>query len=227
MDLTESLTKLTVKQLLESVAGEISVPRHFRKSKAALTTFIIEHLTPTLERKLHDLLATCTAPKAPALVRKRKWEEDLDSSRKASRLDSDDSEDSGEFLELPSAAVRKSCYRKFYEATSNRALEHVVCAVCARERGHQSDRVSSIALDEIPSPACLFPGQPHQKHTLFDGMLLQPEGVMRQGERSFAANACATYERRRNSPPSSHLPTVSGWEPCRWNWGASLSQNSY
>ena len=186
MRLTDVFTKLTLEQLRASVAGEIVVPRPIRKTKAALTAFITERLTPTLEKKLYDLLATRTAPRASASVRKRKREDHVPSTRKAYRLDSDDSEDPTEFLELPSEAVRKSCYRQFYEATSNAALALVVCAVCARERGLVPDDVSSIPLAKIPSPSRLIPGQPHQQHTLFNGMLLQPEGIERRGDRSVA-----------------------------------------
>ena len=123
MPLPDAFRKLTVKQLLESVAGEIVVPRPIRKTKAALTAFITEHLTPTLERNLYDLLATRTTTQTPAAVRKRKREDHPPPTRKASRPDPDDSDESGEFLELPSEAVRKSCYREFYEATSNAAVE--------------------------------------------------------------------------------------------------------
>lgn len=192
MRLTEVFTELTAKQLLAGVAGEIVVPRPIRKTKAALTTFITKRLTPALEKNLHDLLATHATPQTPAPAQKRKREDHSHPTRKAPRLDPDDlndPEDSGEFLELPSEAVRKSCYQKFYEATSNAALELVVCAVCARERDRQSDRVSRMALDKIPSPSCLIPGQAHQQHTLFDGMLLQPEGIAHQGGCA-VANIC-------------------------------------
>lgn len=190
MRLTEAFAKLTLKQLLDSAVGEIVVPRPIRKTKAALTAFITEHLTPNLEKNLQDLLAIRTAAKTAApSIRKRKREDQPPSTRKASRLDPEDSEDSGEFLELPSEAVRKSCYREFYQATSNAALELAVCAVCARERGYQPDKVSQLPLGEIPSPSRLTPRQPHHQHTLFDGMLLQPEGVTYQGER-LVANVC-------------------------------------
>lgn len=189
MRLTEAFEKLTVKQLLVSIAGEIVVPRPIRKTKAALTTFITEHLTPTLEKRLYDLLATHTTAQASASVRKRRREDHPSSTRKVSRLDPDDPEDTGEFLELPSAANQKSCYRQFYEATSNTALELVVCAVCARERGRKPDDVTSMTLDKIPSPSRLVPSQPHQQHTLFGGMLLQPEGITHQGERP-TVNIC-------------------------------------
>lgn len=159
------------------------------KNKAALTTFITEHLTPSLEKKLYDLLVTHTAARAPAPVRKWKREDHESSTRKATRLDSDESEDLGEFLELPSEAVRKLCYCEFYLATSNAELKLVVCAVCGRERDQWPDKVSQPDLKEIPSPSRLAPQQLHPKHTLFDGMLLQPEGLV-QRDGYTAANVC-------------------------------------
>ena len=68
MHLTEAFTKLTIKQLLECALGEIVVPRPIRKTKAALTTFITEHLTPTLENNLHDLLVTRSTAQALAPI---------------------------------------------------------------------------------------------------------------------------------------------------------------
>ena len=80
-------------------------------------------------------------------------------------------------MELPSDAALKSCYRQFYEATSNTTLEHTVCAVCTRKRGCRLDGVSDICLEDIPSPSRLVPHQPHLDHTLFGEMLLAPEGI--------------------------------------------------
>ena len=77
MRLSEVFAKLTSKQLLEGSAGEVVIPRPFRKTKAALTGFIAEHVTPTLEKKLYDLLAKRTTAQAPAPVRKRKREDHL------------------------------------------------------------------------------------------------------------------------------------------------------
>lgn len=91
--------------------------------------------------------------------------------------------------QLPSDATLKSCYRQFYEATSNTALEHTVCAVCARERGCQVDGIENVNLEDIPSSSRLVPRQSHPSHTLFDGMLLSPEGVVHQEGRS-VANIC-------------------------------------
>ena len=95
-------------------------------------------------------------------------------------MDTDELRDKGYFLELPSETVLKSCYRQFYEATSNAAPEHIICAVCARKRGCRLDSVSKFGLNDIPSPTRLVPDQPHPNHTLFQGMLLALEGVIRQ-----------------------------------------------
>ena len=149
--------------------------------------FILENLTPEVERSLRDKLAARTSSGPGTSLRKRKREEPQQApTRKSSRLDADEPNDDGAFLELPSEAVLKSCYRQFYKATSNAALELVVCAVCARERGHQTDSVSDFNLEDIPSPTRLAPLHPHPDHSLFDGMLLAQEGVIRQEGKSIA-----------------------------------------
>ena len=155
-----------------------------------LNKFILENLTPEVEKNLCEklLARTSTQPETP-LLRKRKRDEPVPTpTRKTSRIDADEPND-GEFLELPSDAVLKSCYRQFYDATSNAALEHVVCAVCARESGRKLSDVLEVNLEDIPSPSRLAPHQPHPDHALFDGMLLSPEGIIRQEGRTIA-NIC-------------------------------------
>ena len=81
------------------------------------------------------------------------------------------------FLEPPSDNTIKSCYRQFYDATSNSALMLSICAVCGRERGHHPDKVTTLNLNDIPSPSRLAPSVPHNQQSLFAGMLLEPHGV--------------------------------------------------
>jgi hypothetical protein len=83
------------------------------------------------------------------------------------------------------------------------ALEQVVCAICACERGHQLDGVSDFTLENIPPPMYLVPHQPHPDHTLFDGMHLAPEGVICQEGRSIT-NIC--YGCLGDLKKSSQLP---------------------
>ena len=51
MHLADVFKKLTCEQLWASVAGEVVVPHPNQRTKAALTAFITEHLTPTIEKK--------------------------------------------------------------------------------------------------------------------------------------------------------------------------------
>lgn len=190
MDLSDVLSKLRIRDILDA-AQQLSVPRPCQQKKSVLTNFVLENLTPEIEKSLRDRLATrASAPaKTPATSRKRKRDEPLpNTTRKSSRIDTDEADD-GEFLELPSEAVVKSCYHQFYEATSNSALAHAVCAVCAREKSRRHDGIESVDLEDIPSPLRLAPHRSHPGHTLYDGMLLSPEGVARQGGRS-VANVC-------------------------------------
>lgn len=184
------VSKLLAKDILAAAKGKLTIPRAVRNRKATLTDFVVANLTPALEGSLHELLTRQPQPSAATATtdRKRKRGDEPQTTRKASRPDTDEP-NTGEFLDLPSEAIRKSCYRQFYEATSNAALKLAVCAVCGRERDCQSDGVSSLDVKEIPSPSRLAPQQSHPKHTLFDGMLLQPEGLVRRGDRLFA-NTC-------------------------------------
>ena len=186
MDLSDVLASLSIREIREAV-HQLSVPAPCRKKKDVLTSFVLGNLTPEVEKSLRDKLVTRTSTAPGTPLRKRKRDEPQPTTtRKSSRIDADVPVDDGEFLELPSGAILKSCYRQFYEATSNAALEHAVCAVCARERACQLDGVSTINLDEIPSPLRLVPHQSHPNHSLFHGMLLAPEGISRRDERLIA-----------------------------------------
>lgn len=194
--LSDVLSSLTVREIWDAV-HQLVVPSPYRRKKEVLAKFILGNITPEVERNLRDKLAARTAAKSAKSgstttpLRKRKRDEpQATTTRKSSRIDADAPSDDGEFLELPSDTVLKSCYRQFYEATSNCALEHVICAVCARERGYQADGVTTIDLEHIPSQSRLEPHQPHPDHTLFDGMLLAPEGINRQGARPIANICC-------------------------------------
>lgn len=189
MHLSDVISSLSMREIWDAI-HQLVVPTPYRRKKDVLTGFILRNLTPEVEKNLRDKLATQTSTKPRTPLRKRKRDEpEPTTTRKSPRVDTDKPDDDGEFLELPSDAVLRSCYRQFYEATSNAALEQVICAVCARERGCQPDGVLNIDIEAIPSPLRLVPHKPHPDHTIFDGMLLAPEGVIRQGGRS-TVNIC-------------------------------------
>ncbi|KAI9069330.1 hypothetical protein FKP32DRAFT_1559926 [Trametes sanguinea] len=84
----------------------------------------------------------------------------------------------GVFLAMPTPARLRECYRQFYRATSQAAVETAVCAVCARSVLVAEVGVSRLRLRDIPHRERLIPQRSHAAHTLFLGMLLEPAGVM-------------------------------------------------
>ena len=133
MRLSEVLSSLPVREILDATTRQLAIPGICRKKKDVLTRFILENLTPDVERNLRDRLAARTSTKPGTWLQKRKRDDSQPTpSGKWSRLDAAEPNDDGYFLELPSDTVLKSCYRQFYEAMSDAALEHVVCAVCRR-----------------------------------------------------------------------------------------------
>ena len=89
-----------------------------------------------------------------------------------------DSNSSNVFLELPTDAERKQCYAHFYDATSNTAVEHCICGVCARECGVLDDSIIAMPLSLMPNSYRLIPSRPHVAHDLYGGRLLDPEGII-------------------------------------------------
>ncbi|KIK80724.1 hypothetical protein PAXRUDRAFT_71646, partial [Paxillus rubicundulus Ve08.2h10] len=96
--------------------------------------------------------------------------------------------DSLEFLRLPTDEEKRKCYRRFFEATSKKALASAVCGVCARECGAMDEKLTTWRLTEIPNVERLIPNFHHPAHDLFEGKLLAPEGVC-HGE-SVMVNVC-------------------------------------
>ena len=75
----------------------------------------------------------------------------------------------------------KSCYRRFYNATSNCTLELTVCGVCIHNISIQNDRPTLWHVNKLPNSHCLLPLSPHPAHTLFNGLLLEPDSVEANG----------------------------------------------
>ena len=84
----------------------------------------------------------------------------------------------------------KECYRQFYNATSNAAVRLVVCAVCACELNMQSDGVTECHLSALPNSQCLIPKYTHPAHDLYDGQLLEPQGIVRSGDGVLVVRVC-------------------------------------
>lgn len=81
------------------------------------------------------------------------------------------------FLRPPTQRTREECYARFYQATSNAAVEICVCAVCGRESSVKADEVLMMPLSLLPNSHRLVPKESHGAHNLFEGKLLEPGGV--------------------------------------------------
>ena len=215
----DDVSRLDIRAILAAARGHLTVPAHVRRPKSVLTRFVVDNMSPELSVSLGASLTAQDGNRAgrTSKLKRRRKEVDIP-SRKVARVAVDDTEDdtnddmdddtvTNDFLELPSDEVVRDCYRQFYEATSNSALKMAICAVCARERDYYPDKVTTVRLQDIPSPSRLFPSSPHDQHLLFNGMLLEPQGISIVGDRSIASvcGECLT-DLRKGSP---HPPKFS------------------
>ncbi|OCH88801.1 hypothetical protein OBBRIDRAFT_813456 [Obba rivulosa] len=81
-----------------------------------------------------------------------------------------------DFMQCPSPDDVKACYQQFFDATSAANLTQVVCGVCAREVASKTSKL--IKLYDLPHRERLAPSIRHVAHTLYDGCLLEPAGVV-------------------------------------------------
>ncbi|KAG8690963.1 hypothetical protein FRC09_011779 [Ceratobasidium sp. 395] len=90
------------------------------------------------------------------------------------------------FLDLPSDPNRMRCYVEAYNATLNAALEHRICAVCARLRLATEGEFSQINVLDIPNRRRLRPHTPHPDHVLTQDCLLELKGCHGNGPNPLA-----------------------------------------
>ena len=172
----EDLARLTIAEIFSVVKDFMQVPRPLRRRKDVLIPYVMEHADGPLRGALEEAVRSRT-PDQPL---KRKRADTQFQTRKAQRATEteQDVHDVSRFLELPSKSSIHGCYEDFYNATSNAALETLVCGICAREVSVQNDGLSTIDIQDLPTRR-LTPQVPHPAHVKFrGGMLLEPQGVV-------------------------------------------------
>jgi len=165
---------LTIKELLALMKGRVTFTRQERDRKELLIKCIYQSAAPQDFEMLRQ-----------AALNKEKAKETSSAYRASKRKRAPSmSHDHGErlFMELPTNAERNACYARFYDATSNAAVETCICAVCAQERAVVEDSVMGMPLSLIPNAARLAPNRKHSAHDLYAGKLLEPEGIVSEGE---------------------------------------------
>jgi hypothetical protein len=70
------------------------------------------------------------------------------------------------------------------------ALQQAVCGICSRRLNRREYEIQALPLDKIPSLHRLTPHQSHPKHTLYNGALLEPEGVDDEHSSRIMVNTC-------------------------------------
>lgn len=180
------LNTLTIPELSALVKNRLAIPRDSRTSKQLFIEFVLDNAAPDLQISIRDAITAKASKKSEdQRQRKRKRNEAQNFRRRtAARVEAeiDEVRDISKFLELPDEARVKECYRQFYNATSNAAVRLVVCAVCAREVNVQSDSVIECHLSALPNSQRLIPKHAHPAHDLYDGRLLEPQGIVRSGD---------------------------------------------
>jgi hypothetical protein len=90
-----------------------------------------------------------------------------------------------DFMQSTPQGRMNDILREFIERTGNDALKTEVCASCAREL--EACKFMKIHIEHIPNANLLKPIVPHPKHELFDGLLLERQGVEQDSQ---VANLC-------------------------------------
>jgi hypothetical protein len=99
--------------------------------------------------------------------------------------------DETKYLEKVGVDEVKSCYRAFFEGTSNKALKMDICGVCAREVfvNNLGEEIQVFYVQDIPNVDRLRCKRPHQAHFLVDGKLLTKEGT-HETDKGLMVNVC-------------------------------------
>jgi hypothetical protein len=89
--------------------------------------------------------------------------------------------------------------RSFHNATNMSAVEEAICGVCARRLNKRTYEVKRVSIDLIPNIHRLKPVKEHSKHDLFEGALLEPEGVDTEHQSKTVVNICIECHKSLNS----------------------------
>jgi hypothetical protein len=95
-----------------------------------------------------------------------------------------------DFMRAPSETVIKDALSSFIDKTNNAAVTMGSCACCARE--WNCEDLYQYHVDNIPNRRHLSPSKPHPKHDLFNGALLYPPAINRDG----IADICSECEKQ-------------------------------
>jgi hypothetical protein len=162
------LTKVEILGVLEHQG--VNIARDSQRDKSTLLQIIWEQSDDVL-RALHS-----ASESKKLATRKRRNEHKQDQRQaKRQRIEDEENDKIRDLLTLPSEEEINQCYRAFLEATSNAALQMLVCVSCARELHHSDGQFQF--LDTLQYSHRLIPKYPHPAHSTIESMLLVTEHI--------------------------------------------------
>jgi len=183
----ELLVQLSICEITARLKGVLKISHEQWHNKECLLDHVVDH-APS---EHFEFLCNAGQEKMKAMekegrqgqiaaTRKCKRTEEAPQRCIAPRIDEvceEDDYNPSQFLWCPSDEEVKECYRKFFNATSNAALQSGTCSICARECSTHDDGLTEVYLDCLSNADRLVPKRAHPRHDLFDGKLLEPSAV--------------------------------------------------
>ena len=128
------LSALSMKDIRSVASSRLVIPRGFQRRND-----VVKHIQRYVSDNLREDLERANADKFD-----ERSNTNLSAKTKLDR-------NIKHYLSLPTEECVQYCYRRFYEATGNSALNFIICGVCARTVNAKDDEVRIVPLDEIPN----------------------------------------------------------------------------
>lgn len=188
--------------LRKSCYHNIRVPSSVKYNKARLIEHILQYHTPEqrifLLERIQDHLRSSssftTRPSSPPCFAPGGARVGGDVRR-----DNSNPAGSGSFPCIPSSDDKLGCMKRFWDSTGNAATKRSVCGVCSRELREAGETFSECPVSSLPHRDSLVPPISHPKHQLTDGLLLEPRGLITQGD-ALVCRVCSRCRSQLSKP---------------------------
>jgi hypothetical protein len=106
-----------------------------------------------------------------------------------------------DFMKAPPLKDRRRLISEFIKRTSNNVLAVKVCACCAREK--EATHTTDLSFGSIPNSHNLRPIDVHGGYDLYEGLLLEPKGVVEDQNSLTICAECESHLKSNKVPPLS------------------------
>lgn len=106
-----------------------------------------------------------------------------------------------EFMAAPAQEKIDELIAEFIDATGNAAMTYLPCCSCSRDL--PSRNISNLPFSDVPNKHLLRPTTPHNAQTLYQGMVMCPEAISRDGNSAAFCDDCLSHLKDNQLPPLS------------------------